>query len=254
MTDTREELLAKRAEIDAKLAALDAPHWICSGIPDEAVEAGIAAWDKAKHDLENYTSGETADWDEGMIVCAIYKAMAPLIPAPLPMGEDEIEALARECAQKARDAHHGDFLNIATENAARLAIRETLRRVPAWPGEEELREMAYETAEACRVMRGPDAAFTVSDEEAALEMARRLKARMGAGGGAKIEPYIVYADDEGWFDWHGGECPVPAGTRVGVRFRIGGENRLALASIWVWEHDDHPYDIVAYRILSGEEA
>lgn len=88
MTDNREELLAQRAEIDAKLAALDAqPDWICSGIPDEAVEAGIAAWDKAKHDLENYTSGETADWDEGMIVCAIYKAMAPLAPAPPPMGE-----------------------------------------------------------------------------------------------------------------------------------------------------------------------
>lgn len=135
MTPTREELLAQRAEIDAKLAALDAERdWICSGIPDEAVEAGIAAWDKAKHDLENYTSGETADWDEGMIVCAIYKAMVPLAPAPTPMGEDEIEELARECAQKARDAHHGDFLNIATENAARLAIRETLRRII--PGEE----------------------------------------------------------------------------------------------------------------------
>ena len=85
-------------------------------------------------------------------------------------------------------------------------------------------------------------------------MARRLKARMGAGGGAKIEPYIVYADDEGWFDWHGGECPVPAETRVELRFRFGGENRLALASGWPWGHDDHPYDIVAYRIIPGEEA
>ena len=172
MTQTREELLAQRAEIDAKLAALDAERdWICSGIPDEAVEAGIAAWDKAKHDLENYTSGETADWDEGMIVCAIYKAMAPLAPAPPPMGEDEIEALASKIAQDGS-------LWASQRDLARLAIRETLSRVPAWPGEEELREMARAIAREGFL----GASYHV--KYAALEMARRLKARMSAGSGA----------------------------------------------------------------------
>jgi hypothetical protein len=62
--------------------ALDAlmvhdPNWVCAGVPDDAVEAGIIAWDAAKKDLEdeNYIPAETADWDEGMIVCAIFKAV-----------------------------------------------------------------------------------------------------------------------------------------------------------------------------------
>lgn len=81
-------------------------------------------------------------------------------------------------------------------------------------------------------------------------MRRRLKARMGAGGGAKIEPYIVYADDEGWFDWHGGECPVPAETRVEVEtmYQARAEAR---AHVFDWES---PTFIRRYRIISGEEA
>jgi hypothetical protein len=285
MTPTREELMAQIAETEkgridglnafqaahhrldelrAKLAALDAqPHWICSGIPDEAVEAGIAAWDKAKHDLENYTSGETADWDEGMIVCAIYKAMAPLAPAPLPMGEDEIEALVDEALRAAkRDA-------VSPNNAcvARHAIRETLRRVPAWPGEGELREMARAIAREGFL----GASYHVKD--AALEMARRLKARMGAGSGAECDicnglntscPEGCERDpktgelllgEQPWIDWHGGECPVPAETRVEYKLR-NGEVRTAKAGQLVWEHPEVfvEYHIVAYRIIPGEEA
>lgn len=57
-------------------ALVDDPHRIDAGIPDAAIEAGIAAWDRARHDMENYVSGVTADWDEGMIVAAIFKAVA----------------------------------------------------------------------------------------------------------------------------------------------------------------------------------
>lgn len=80
-----ENLEREIAEMQARLAELRAkePDWIGAGIPDEAVEAGIAAWDKANHDLQNYVSGVTPDWDEGMICCAIYKAMAPHMPAPV---------------------------------------------------------------------------------------------------------------------------------------------------------------------------
>ena len=64
-------------EIKARVRGLlvDDPNWIEAGVPDAAIEAGIAAWDQAKHDMENYVSGETADWDEGMIVAAIFKAV-----------------------------------------------------------------------------------------------------------------------------------------------------------------------------------
>jgi len=77
----REEIKAQIAALQAKLEAMDAEPDITAGIPEEAIWAGIAAWDKAKHDLENYVSGVTPDWDEGMIVAAIYKAMLPLAPA-----------------------------------------------------------------------------------------------------------------------------------------------------------------------------
>ena len=56
---------------------IDDPNWIAEGISDDAVEAGINAWDQANRDLrdENYIPGVTADWDEGMIVAAIFKAV-----------------------------------------------------------------------------------------------------------------------------------------------------------------------------------
>jgi hypothetical protein len=41
------------------------PNWVCDGVPDSVVHAGIEAWDKANKDLENYVSGVTPDWDEG---------------------------------------------------------------------------------------------------------------------------------------------------------------------------------------------
>lgn len=64
--------------------------------------------------------------------------------------------------------------------------------------------------------------------------------------------------DDGWIEWHGGECPVPVGTPVVVRYRCGmvrgvfgalqdDESGLD-ASAECWRNDDHQYDIVAYRL------
>ena len=212
MTQTREELLAQRAEIDAKLAALDAgpDPW------DDAVEAYITAMCAAVGlEIPRGRVNKPA-------VKAGLQAALPLAPAAPPMGEDEIEALVDEALRAAkRDA-------VSPNNAcvARHAIRETLRRVPAappmgeesaeefadylaqffdqrvgawrskvvraiierdrrtlsrvpsWPGEGELREMARAIAREGFL----GASYHVKD--AALEMARRLKERMGAGGGA----------------------------------------------------------------------
>lgn len=55
---------------------VDDPNNTCAGIPDSAIEAGMVAWDKAQADLERYVSGVTRDWDEGMVVAAIFKAVA----------------------------------------------------------------------------------------------------------------------------------------------------------------------------------
>jgi len=129
MTPTREELLAQRAEIDAKLAALDA--------------------------------------------------------------EREIAEIAEKVVA---EKHGGTPMVFAV-----AAIRETLRRVPAWLGEE-------------------------------------------------ADPYIVYADDEGWFDWRGGECPVPAETPVVIEWYSGRRQVFNDGYDGRWLH------VKRYRIIPGEEA
>jgi hypothetical protein len=58
-----------------------------------------------------------------------------------------------------------------------------------------------------------------------------------------------------WIDWHGGECPVPEGTRVEVRFRIEQTAERSDPENWRWDHrpEGGGGDIIAYRIL-GEQA
>lgn len=62
---------------DTLFAAVTAedPDWMCAGLSDEVIAAGEAAWDRADDDLNNYVPGETKDWDRGMMVAAIFKAM-----------------------------------------------------------------------------------------------------------------------------------------------------------------------------------
>lgn len=53
--------------------------WAASGIPDEAIEAGIEAWQAANHEMTarelSTTPEDMRDWDDGMIVAAIFKAV-----------------------------------------------------------------------------------------------------------------------------------------------------------------------------------
>jgi hypothetical protein len=255
----REELLAQIAEREAanerdraKLAALDTE-------PD---------WGPA---VERYCGAAEVPHACRAAVKRGLQAALPLAPAPLPMGEDEIEELAREVVDAITDGERRPTLE--HDNAVRsaeFAIRETLRRVPAWPGE------FLADGEALLIAFAEGTNWTPEKRAAYSRFAsviRRLKARMGAGGGAECDscnglntscPEGCERDpkagelllgEQPWIDWHGGECPVPAETRVEVRFRMGKENRpLGCASRWLWGHDDDPYDIVAYRIIPGEEA
>lgn len=52
-----------------------------------------------------------------------------------------------------------------------------------------------------------------------------------------------------WIEWHGGECPVPAGTLVHLRFRSGRETAYVQdAANWQWEHWGGRGEIIAYRL------
>lgn len=63
---------------------------------------------------------------------------------------------------------------------------------------------------------------------------------------------------DGWIDWPGGECPVPRGTLVDVRYRNGSElfglpadesvRNSPNAHQAYWDNDDNPRDIIAYRL------
>jgi len=73
---------------------------------------------------------------------------------------------------------------------------------------------------------------------------------------ARTEP----KQDGDWIEWGGGDCPVPEGTIVDVRYRNGRE-RFDLpameqcagcdddASDDYWHDDDQYNDIVAYRVV-----
>lgn len=64
------------------------------------------------------------------------------------------------------------------------------------------------------------------------------------------------ADAHGWITWAGGECPVPKGTLVDVRYRCGNckFHGQALmpgfgASGAFWRNDGMGNDIIAYRVV-----
>ncbi len=62
-------------------------------------------------------------------------------------------------------------------------------------------------------------------------------------------------DNDGWIEWKGGECPIPAAIPVEVKFRKGSTNRKECAGDWGWLIDDdepRPYDIIAYRVIQEQ--
>ena len=109
-----------------------------------------------------------------------YIAALPLAPlAQRGMTEQEIEALAKECVGSVKGLYFDSSSCQHSHRAfqsARLVSRATLSRVPVagWPGEAELREMAEDCS------RSPAGRY-LHPINAALEMARRLRAHMTGG-------------------------------------------------------------------------
>ena len=63
------------------------PNFSDSSLPLDMIYAGADAIDRATDDMANYVSGETIDWDSGMMAVAVYRAMLAAAPAsPLPGG------------------------------------------------------------------------------------------------------------------------------------------------------------------------
>ena len=74
------------------------------------------------------------------------------------------------------------------------------------------------------------------------------------------------AKNEGWIEWSGGECPVPRGTLVDVKYLCGDVNRhikagepdssgsIDTAFAVRWSKLGAEYDIIAYRLHQPQEA
>ena len=55
-----------------------------------------------------------------------------------------------------------------------------------------------------------------------------------------------------WLKWHGGECPVPPETMVGVKFRKWALGRGGRAGGYYWHHGGGDDDIVEYCIVTEQ--
>lgn len=87
---------------------------------------------------------------------------------------------------------------------------------------------------------------------AGLAKQRPELARLRAEIARRAEQILPPGDAEGWIEWHGGECPTPPGSKFQYRLRDGGTGELLTNALaWEWRHHNSPYDIVAYRLVSG---
>ncbi len=76
--------------------------------------------------------------------------------------------------------------------------------------------------------------------------------RGGDNSYAFVAPVSELTPADGWIPWNGGECPVPHGPRVQIRFRDGSvlTNELPYNYTWSYVQRDPGRNIVAYRVLS----
>lgn len=114
----------------------------------------------------------------------------------------------------------------------------------------------------------PKSALLSKNKEGLEQEDGRPGASLGqpAGGPADLSPSSVsqsigahQAQDDGWIEWHGGECPVSRDAGVQVRMRDGATERVQIAAYWCankfdrdyWVHDpsDLHNDIIAYRVV-----
>lgn len=94
-------------------------------------------------------------------------------------------------------------------------------------------------------------AETLEAQAAAL---RREAARQASAGQAEL----ALEPDAPWIDWPGGdEPPVPAGTRVDIRYRSGTVELGRPADVFNWQHGGDvvpvdPTEITAYRVSAEQ--
>lgn len=178
----KRELLAEVERIDAQLKA--------DPLLVEAIEMAAQAFEldgdhvTAREVRAGIYNDEADDLTSriGFALAALRRGMG--LTSRAAMGEREIEELARDCLSK---WGMGEGDGVGPIAMMRFTARETLRRVPGWPEEEDGAQIIHE-AMAWAAQGGekpkPWQGGNSFAEDKARETFRRLKARMGAGGEA----------------------------------------------------------------------
>lgn len=89
----------------------------------------------------------------------------------------------------------------------------------------------------------------ISIEELHVKVAKDI-------GKVPVKLELVPIEGE-WIEWNGGECPVPKGTKIDVKYRDGKvainqfiqEGNYPIPAARFWVKDNHGSDIIAYRIV-----
>lgn len=60
---------------------------------------------------------------------------------------------------------------------------------------------------------------------------------------------VIDQHNDGWIEWRGGECPLPAGTIHEVKFRSGEVVQCDNPTTWAWGAGNNGCHISAYRVV-----
>lgn len=60
-------------------------------------------------------------------------------------------------------------------------------------------------------------------------------------------------DNDGWIEWHGGECPVDGGQMVEIKPNNLCDKLKNIAGNFYWgRRNGFPYEIIAYRVIKND--
>lgn len=98
----------------------------------------------------------------------------------------------------------------------------------------------------CPLFAGDNTEFSLADGAAGAYLSLR-----------KVKPLKPTKAERPWIKWEGGECPVPEGTLIDVKYRDGEKFKKvpALGAYnYYWHHVGASDDIVAYRLAKPKKA
>ncbi len=177
-------------------------------------------------------------------------------PAPEP-GDTQAEDRRRAVLEALREAPEANADSIAS--ATGLSVSEARFFLHAMAADGIVERIEHENAGSIR--RNPTIWRIVdADQPGDTQAVDAVEAAPVSDHAASLDDPDNFGDDEmpaaapdpdGWIPWHGGECPVPAGSRCSIKLRHGEVSIVDDPEDWRWgRHEDDPVDggdIVEYR-------